>query len=74
MNPIEMIIECLMGGNNPDQMVQQLLQQNPELNAYMGQMKQNNMSPKEFLNQYAKQNNINVQPLINMLQKRGIKF
>lgn len=73
-NPIQMIMQMMMKGNNPNQLVQQMIQNNPQANAIANQMKQSGMPPKEFLMQYARQNNINVQPLINMLSNRGIKF
>lgn len=73
MNNIDMnlLMGLLSGGNNPEQMVQSLAQQNPQMNAVLQQVQQSGMSMKDFTMQYAKQNNINIQPLINMMSQRG---
>lgn len=71
---MQMIMQMLMSGNNPNQLVQQLMQNNPQMAAVANQMKQSGMPPVQFLQQYAKQNGKNVQPLIDMLNKRGINL
>jgi hypothetical protein len=38
------------------------------------QMQQSGLSPREYALQYAKQNNININPMVQMLQQRGIKL
>ena len=73
-NPMQMIMQMLMSGNNPNQLVQQLMQNNPQMAAVANQMKQSGMPPVQFLQRYAKQNGKNVQPLIDMLNKRGINL
>ena len=42
----------------------------------MTQIKNSGMSPQQFLSQYAKQNNIdlNNNPMVQMLKSRGAKF
>ena len=71
---MQMVMQMLMGGNNPQQLANQLVQSNPQMNAIANQMKQSGMSPTEFLQQYAKQNGQNIQPLLNMLSHRGINL
>lgn len=71
-NPMQMIMQMLMSGNNPSQLANQLMQSNPQMNAIANQMKNSGMKPAEFLQQYAHQNGKNVQPLLDMLSKRGI--
>ena len=71
---MQMVMQMLMGGNNPQQLANQLVQSNPQMNAIANQMKQSGMSPTEFLQQYAKQNGQNIQPLLNMLSQRGINL
>lgn len=73
-NPMQMIMQMLMSGNNPNQLANQLMQSNPQLNAIANQMKNSGMPPMQFLQNYAKQHNQNIQPMIDMLNKRGIKF
>ena len=59
---------------NPNQIIQQTLQRNPQAQILFNQMQQSGMSARDFTIQYAKQNNINLQPIINTLSQRGIKF
>lgn len=73
-NPMQMIMQMLMGGNNPQQLANQLMQNNPQMMAIANQMKQSGMPPAQFLQQYAKQNGKNIQPLLDMLSKRGINI
>lgn len=73
-NPIQMIMQMMATGNNPNQIVQQIMRNNPQANAIVNQMRQSGLPPKQFLEQYAKQNNVNLQPIINLLSQRGIKF
>lgn len=70
----------LMRSNNPQQVMiqlQQMAQTNPQIrNAYnqvntaIHQAQQNGMSLQQYVMQYAKQNNINPQQILNSL---GIK-
>lgn len=73
-NIINMITQIMMNGQNPNQIVQQMLQQNPQAQVLFNQMQQSGMSMKDFTMQYARQNNINLQPIISTLNQRGIKF
>lgn len=61
-------------GLNPNQVIQQLTQQNPQAQILFNQMQQSGMSPKDFTMQYAKQNNIDINPIIKALNMSGIKF
>ncbi len=73
MNPMAFIMSMLNGGN-PQAQVQQIIQSNPQAQAIITQMQQSGMSPKQFLTQYAKQNNIDLTPIVNMLGQRGIRI
>lgn len=73
-NPMQLIMQVLMSGGNPQAVINQIARQNPQAATLLNQMNNSGMNPKEFAMQYAKQNNINPQPLINMLSKRGIKL
>lgn len=73
-NIINMITQIMMNGQNPNQIVQQMIQQNPQAQILFNQMKQSGMSMKDFTMQYARQNNINLEQIINVLSQRGIKF
>lgn len=73
-NPMEMIMKMLSGGGDPRNMLQGMMSQNPQFNAIMNQAKQSGMSMEQFTRQYAKQNNIDIQPLIDMINKNGRRF
>ena len=69
-----LIIQMITNGQNPQQVIQQIVQKNPQAQVLMNQMQQSGMSVKDFTLQYAKQNNINLQPTLNILSHRGIKL
>lgn len=72
-NPIFIFQQMLSMGNNPQQIEQMILQQNPRLQVVYNQMKQSGMSPMDFVMQYARQNNMNTN-LINQManQMKGM--
>lgn len=74
MNPMQMLTQMLMMGNNPQQAMQNLMQRNPQFQAMVNQVRSSGMSMKDYALNYAKQNNIDINPLINMLSNRGIKL
>ena len=59
---------------NPQQVVQQMINQNPQAQILMNQMQQSGMSMRDFTLQYARQNNINLQPILQQLTQHGIKL
>lgn len=73
-NIINFILQTINGGVNPQQMIQNMIQQNPQAQVLFNQMQQSGMSMKDFTLQYAKQNNINLQPVLSQLNQRGIKL
>lgn len=75
-NPMQMIFQMIQMGNNPQQILNTLVNQNPQARALMAQMKNSGMTPQQFFAQYAKQNNIDVNnnPLIQMMRSKGAKF
>lgn len=68
------IIQILTNGQNPNQVLQQMISQNPQAQILFNQMQQSGMSAKDFTMQFAKQNNINLQPILNTLSQKGVKF
>lgn len=68
------IMQMLMSGMNPNQIMQQMIQRNPQARVILNQMEQSNMSPKDYVMQLAKQNNVNINPMLNMLRQKGFKF
>ena len=70
---MDFVLQMLMQGN-PNQVMQNMVQQNPQFNAILNQAKQSGMSMKDFTLNYAKQNGIDIQPMLNMLSQRGFRF
>lgn len=64
----------LQSAGNPQQAIQQMIAQNPNAQILMNQMQQSGMSMRDFTLQYAKQNNINLQPILQQLNQHGIKL
>lgn len=73
-NVINSVLQMITNGQNPNQLIQQMISQNPQAQILFNQMQQSGMSAKDFTMQYAKQNNINIQPILNTLIQRGIKL
>ena len=72
-NPIMLFQQMLSMGNNPQQVEQMLIQQNPQYQIILNQMRQSGMSPMEFAMQYAKQRNIDPSMINQMAnQMRGM--
>ena len=70
-NPLNIFKSFMSMGNNPQQIQNLLLQQNPQLKVLLTQMQQSKLSPIQFVMQYARQNNIQVDEnsLLNMCQQ-----
>lgn len=71
---INFLFQMVFQGQNPNLVAQQIISQNPQAQILFNQMKQSGMSMKDFTLQYAKQNNVNINPLVNMFNQKGIKF
>ena len=70
----QQLMQMINGGINPQQIMQNMLNQNPQIQVMFNQARQSGMSPKEYVMQYSKQNNINIQPLVNALSQSGIRL
>lgn len=78
------IMQMIQRGQNPQQIMtqlQQLAQQNPQMqqalnqmNVMNNQMRQSGMTPQQYVMQYAKQNNIDVQQVLNTFRSLGIRL
>lgn len=68
------ILQMLMSGQNPQMVMQNIIRQNPQAQVVLNQMQQSEMTPQQFVMQLAKQNNVNLGPMINMLRQRGYKI
>lgn len=74
-NSMANILQFLNSGGNPQQMLQQLLQRNPNANRMIEQMKSmaGGKSPKEFAMQMAQQQGIDPEQLMQVARKMGLK-
>lgn len=70
----QQVLSIISNGQNPQQIIQNMISQNPQAQVLLNQMQQSGMSMRDFTLQYAKQNNINLQPTLDLLQQRGIKL
>ena len=59
---------------NPEQILNQMIQRNPQLNGVINQIRNSGMTPTQFLNQYSQQHNINQSQMIQALRQMGIKL
>lgn len=73
-NIAQQVLSIISNGQNPQQIIQNMISQNPQAQVLLNQMQQSGMSMRDFTLQYAKQNNINLQPTLDLLQQRGIKL
>lgn len=73
-NVIASILQIMQTGNNPDVLLNNLAKQNPQVRALLNQKRQNNMSYQDLVVQLAKQNNINLTPILQGLNNNGIKM
>lgn len=69
-NPMQMVMQMLMNGGDVDGFIKNLSSQNTTVKAVMNQQKQSGMNMKDFVMQYAKQNNINIDNIINIIKKQ----
>lgn len=73
-NPMNFLMNLMSMGNNPQQIINNVINQNPQMQVAINQMKSSGMSTKDYVLQYARQNNINIQPIIQMMNSRGINI
>lgn len=71
--------QLLSLGSTPQQIfanpfVQQALKQNPSVRIGYNQFIQSGLSEKDFVMQYMKQNNININTIVDEIRKMGIKL
>lgn len=73
-NIMNALMQVLSMGSNPQQIVQTALQRDPRVNAVFSQAKQSGMTMEQFTRQFAKQNGIDIEPMINTLRQRGMRL
>ena len=70
---LQQVFGMMQSGRNPQQVMQMLIQQNPQIQQTLSTLKNmaNGRSPKEFFLQLAKQRGVNEQNLAQMAQMFG---
>ena len=72
MQVLAQIIQLVQMGNNPKQFMINALNNNPKAKA-MFQMADKSGNMEQFVRQYAQQNNIDIQPMIDMFSGNPTK-
>lgn len=72
-NPMGALMQMMSGGGNPQQMIQALIQRNPKFQQIMNQVKNSGMTTEQYARQYAQQNGINIDQMVNAMKQRGWK-
>ncbi len=73
-NPMQLLMQLMSSGKNPQAMVEDMMRKNPQFNAMLNQQRQSGKSMEQFVRQYAKQNNIDIDSMLNMLRNSGARF
>ena len=70
---LQSIFQMKNAGRNPQQIMQIMLQQNPQMQQSLAVLKNmaNGKNPKEFFSQLAKQNGVNEQNMAQLMQFFG---
>lgn len=76
-NPMYQMMQFLNGGGNPQQLIQQALQANPQMRQAFQQLqnmqKSNNLSDKDFALQFLKQQGFDPQQVMQLANRMGIQ-
>lgn len=73
-NVLNIFNQLISGGQNPQQIINNILMQNPQYKMIFNQIQSSGLSMKDYVLQYARQNQIDIQPMINLMQQKGYKL
>lgn len=73
-NVLNIFNQLISGGQNPQQIINNILMQNPQYQMIFNQIQSSGLSMKDYVIQYAKQNQIDIQPMLNLMQQKGYKL
>ena len=68
------LMQLMNMGQNPQQIIQNAIARNPQLQQTFTQMQQNNMSPRDMCMQIAQQRGIDLTPMIQFMNQRGMRI
>ena len=73
-NYMNNLMQLMSMGGNPQQIIQNAIANNPQLQQAFSQIGSKNLSTKDIVLQIAQKRGININPMIQMMQQRGIKL
>lgn len=73
-DPLSMLNDLIASGQSPQQIIQNIMTQNPQVKNILESIKQSGKSPQEFVKFFAQKNNIDLSPYLKALANRGIKL
>ena len=73
-NTLALFNQLISGGQNPQQIINNILMQNPQYQMIFNQIQSSGLSMKDYVLQYAKQNQIDIQPMLNLMQQKVYKL
>lgn len=74
-NPLSQLMNVLNGGANPQQLAQNILQNNPQAQQMMNAMQQQcgNRNPRDFVLEQCRNNGINENQVMQIAQRMGLR-
>lgn len=73
-NIVASMIQILQMGQNPEQLIMNAAKNDPKINMLLNQKQQSGMSWKEFTLQLARQQNYNIEPILQQLSQKGFRM
>lgn len=74
MNPMQMVMQLMASGQKPEQVLQEMMMQNPNAQGMLNQIRNSGMNPKQFVEQLARQQGVDLNQLYQFAQKNGIRL
>ena len=73
-NLINSIMQLMHIGQSPEILIQNMVRQNPQLQVMFNQQQQSGMDWKAFAMQLARQQNVDITPVLQSFQQKGIRL
>lgn len=73
-NLVTSIMQLMQMGQSPEVLIQNMVRQNPQLQVMFNQQQQSGMDWKAFAMQLARQQNVDITPVLQSFQQKGIRL
>lgn len=73
-NVLNTFFQYMAMGNNPQMIIQNMIRQNPNIQGVLTQMQNSGLSPRDYVLQFARQNNIDINSMLQTINNRGIRL